>query len=251
MPFYAIFVQLPQRFQFVNLTSAERAGILLLPTSLITPVGALLAGTFSTKIPIEFILIASAAVTCIGIALLSTLPTTPHIWPGMYGYEVITGLGLGLASPPYFMLVASAVREKELSVGTGALNMVRTLGGCVAVAICSAVHREVLNHRLKHFLSPGQIANVAASSGYVARLPVDVRERIGIVFGESYNRQFRIMVAFAGANVVVAIGLALVRKRLGVFGQMPSRERAQGSLEGEVEQGGKKEGETGRITEIE
>jgi MFS family permease len=239
MPFYVIFVQLPQRFQSVNFTSAERAGILLLPTSLVTPVGALLAGTFSTKIPVEYILILSAAVVCIGIALLSTLPTTSHIWPGTYGYEIITGMGLGLASPPYFMLVASSVMEKELSAGTGALNMVRTLGGCVAVAICSAIHREVLNDRLSAFLSPKEIGSVAASSGYVARLPQDTRERIGVIFGESYNRQFRIMVTFAGLNVVVAVGLALVRKRLGVFGQMPKREGIE--VEVEVEQSSDRE----------
>jgi MFS family permease len=122
MPFYVIFVQLPQRFQAVNFTSAERAGILLLPTALMTPVGSMVAGVAAKKVPIEFILIISAALVCVGVGLLSSLPTYPNLWPGTYGYEVIVGLGLGLANPPYFMLIASSIAEKDISVGTGALS---------------------------------------------------------------------------------------------------------------------------------
>lgn len=226
MPFYVIFVQLPQRFQTVNFTSAERAGILLLPTSLVTPVGAMAAGLAAKKMPIEFVLITSAVIVCLGVGLLSSLPTYSALWPGTYGYEVITGLGLGLASPPYFMLLATSIAEKDIAVGTGALNMVRTLGGCVAVAICSALHRDFLGDRLSEFLSPSQIAAVQKSSGYIAQLPEETRNRIGHIFGSSYNRQFHIMLAFAGLNIIIAIVLAVVRKKLGIFGVMPERKEA-------------------------
>ncbi|KAF2832199.1 MFS general substrate transporter [Ophiobolus disseminans] len=223
MPFYVIFVQLPQRFQSVNFTSAERAGILLLPATLMTPVGAMAAGLAAKKVPIEIVLIASGALVCVGVGLLGSLPSYSHLWPGTYGFEIITGLGLGLSNPPYFMLVATSVAEKDMAVGTGALNMVRTLGGCVAVAICSAIHREFLSSRLSAFLSPSQIAAVQQSSGYVAHLPEETRNRIGDLFGRSYNRQFQIMLAFAGLNVIVTVILMVVRKKLGIFGVMPVR----------------------------
>ena len=223
MPFYVIFVQLPQRFQSVNFTSAERAGILLLPTSLLTPVGAMAAGLVTKKIPIEYLLIASAAFVCTGVGLLSSLPTYSHLWPGTYGYEVVTGIGLGLASPPYFMLVATSIAERDMAVGTGALNMVRTLGGCVAIAICSAIHRDFLSDRLSTFLSTAQIEAVQKSSGYIAQLPEETRNRIGEIFGRSYNRQFQIMLAFTGLNLITTIALVVVRKRMGIFGTMPVR----------------------------
>jgi MFS family permease len=223
MPFYVVFVQLPQRFQTVNFTSAQRAGILLLPATLVSPVGAMIAGLAAKRIPIEIVLILSAVVVTAGIGLLGSLPTYSHMWPGLYGYEVITGLGLGLASPPYFMLVATSVAEKDISVGTGALNMVRTLGGCVAVAICSALHREFLNDKLPELLYVDQIAAIGDSSGFVAHLPEQLRNRVGNVFGESYNKQFQIMLAFAGLNLIVTIILAIVRKKLGVFGKIPER----------------------------
>jgi hypothetical protein len=122
MPFYVIFVQLPQRFQVVNFTSAERAGILLLPATLMTPVGAMAAGLAAKKMPVEFTLIASVSLVFVGIGLLSSLPTHATLWQGTFGYEVVIGLGLGLASPPYFMLVATSIAPKDMAVGTGALS---------------------------------------------------------------------------------------------------------------------------------
>ncbi|KAL6706874.1 hypothetical protein ACN47E_005017 [Coniothyrium glycines] len=223
MPFYVCFVQLPQRFQTVNFTSAERAGILLLPATLFTPVGAMVAGLAAKRVPIEIVLIMSTSVVMVGIGLLSSLPTYAPLWPGIYGYEVIVGFGLGLASPPYFMLVSTSIAERDLAVGTGALNMMRTVGGCIAVAICSAVHREYLNDKLPELLSPQQIAAIGESSDFVAHLPEELRNDIGNIFGRSYNKQFQVMLAFAGLNVIVAVILALVRKRVGLFGVIPQR----------------------------
>lgn len=133
MPFYVIFVQLPQRFQSVNFTSAERAGILLLPATCLTPLGAMLSSLVAKKIPIEFVLTGSACVVCIGIGLLSSLPTDSKIWAGTYGYEIICGISLGLASPTYYMLIATSVAERDISVATGALSTWATIT-CLAFA---------------------------------------------------------------------------------------------------------------------
>jgi MFS family permease len=183
--FYVVFVQLPQRFQGVNFTSAERAGILLLPATVVTPVGAMASGIAVKKVPVEIVLICSIMIVCVGIGLFSSLPTYANLWPGVYGYEVITGLALGLASPPYFVLVATSIPEKDIAVGTGALTMVRTLGGCVAVAICSAIHREHLNNALSDFLSQEEISEMQTTTSFIAHLPEAVRNRVGSVSGDS------------------------------------------------------------------
>lgn len=129
MPFTVMFVQLPQRFQGVNLTSAERAGVLLLPVSLLTPVGAMLGGALVKKIPAEYILLIATAIVSVGTGLLSSLPIESDIADATYGYEIITGFGLGLASTPYYVMLYSSVEEKDVPIGTGILNMLRTLGG--------------------------------------------------------------------------------------------------------------------------
>ncbi|KAI4659503.1 uncharacterized protein J4E79_006035 [Alternaria viburni] len=236
--FYVVFVQLPQRFQGVNFTSAERAGILLLPATVVTPIGAMASGLAVKKAPVEIVLIGSTTIVCVGIGLLSSLPTYSHLWPGLYGYEIITGLALGLASPPYFVLVATSIPEKDIAVGTGALNMVRTLGGCVAVAICSAIHREHLNTGLSSFLSREEIREMQTSTSLIAHLPDAARDRVGVVFGNSYNRQFQVMLAFTGLNVIVAVILAIVRKRSGLFGLIPERKEGNEYVEAKIDQSG-------------
>ncbi|CAI6341676.1 unnamed protein product [Periconia digitata] len=223
MPFYTMFIQLPQRFQSVNFTTAERAGILLLPVTLMTPVGAVVAGVMDRWIAAEYVLILATSTISIGIGLLSSLPVDAHISNATYAYEVVTGFGLGLASPPYFIFLYTSIHERDASVGTGSLNMVRTLGGAVAVAICTALHHSLLQTGLADFLSPEQISSVKESNGLVSSLPAESRLRLGRVFGSSYKKQLQVVLGLSLLNCVVAIIIAGIRKRAGTFGKRPVR----------------------------
>jgi hypothetical protein len=84
---------------------------------------------------------------------------------------------------------------------------------------------------------------VLSSSSLIAQLPENVRDRIGIVFGNSYNRQFQVMIGFAGLNVFVAIILAVVRRRSGVFGITPERKEGNEFMEAAGERPREKEDE--------
>jgi hypothetical protein len=95
-----------------------------------------------------------------------------------------------------------------------------------------------LTKELSSFLSSTQIAAVLRSSGFIAQLPSNTRNRIGESFGSGYNKQFQIMLAFTGLNIIITVILVFVRKRLGIFGTMPVRkdgnefnERAEGKSE--------------------
>jgi MFS family permease len=242
MPFYVVFVQLPQRFQTVNFTSAERAGILLLPCTMVSPVGAMAAGIAVKKIAAEYIFILAAAMVCVGTGLMSSLPTYSHLWTGIYGYEIIVGLGMGLAAPPSYILLQASIAEKDVSVGTGALNMMRTLGGCVAVAICTAVHREYTSVRLTAYLSPEQIKAVQTSSAALRQIPDTTKNEVARVFGGSYNRQFLIMLAFAVLNLFVTVLLAIVRKKKGIFGTLPERKEENEFFEATDQVGNEEKG---------
>jgi len=224
MPFYSAVVLLPQRFQTTNRLTAERAGILLLPLTLLTPVGAMLGGVLTNKkVASEYVLLLGTSMVCIGIGLLSSLPVSTPFPTTAYGYEILTGFGLGLASPPYFVMLYTAVDEKDASVGTGALNMARTLGGCIAVSLTAALHHSYLPTHLSTFLTPSEIAAVEKNSTTIATLPLSTQRHITETFGKSYNRQFQVMLGFACLNFVVAIVLAIVRKKKGIFGKVPVR----------------------------
>lgn len=220
--FYSCIIELPQRFQSVNGTSAARAGILLLALTLITPVGAMISGLVMGRyIPAEYIMIIANIIILIGVALLSTLPVHHPIPQAEFGYEVIMGAGLGLASPPPFLILKTSVAGKDIASATGALNMFRTLGGCIGVAICSALLHSSLRSELPTFLSPTQVFALDSSIASLASLPPETAARVSTIFGRSYNKQFRVLIAFAAANVVVAVLLAFARKRSGTFGLPP------------------------------
>lgn len=229
MPMYVAFIQLPQRFQSVNFTSAERAGILLLPVSLLTPLGATVFGILfgkkimGTPIATEYLLLLSTVILSIGIGLLSSLPIDSHISNASYGYEIIVGFGIGFAGAPYFPLLYTCVEEKDVAVAIGIMNMLRTLGGAIAVAICSALHHSMLQKKLAGFLDPMQITAVEQSVASIAQLPEEQRTMLGRVFGQSYNRQFQVTLAFSLLNVLVVVTLIVTRKRQGIFGVIPTR----------------------------
>lgn len=54
----------------------------------------------------------------------------------------------------------------------------------------------------------------------------------------SDNRQFQVMLAFTGLNIIVAVILAIVRKRSGLFGLIPERKEGNEYTEAKIDQSG-------------
>ncbi|KAF2499849.1 MFS general substrate transporter [Lophium mytilinum] len=220
---YVAIIELPQRFQAVNGTSASRAGILILALTLFAPVGALTGGALMHKfIAAEYLIIIANVFIVVGIGLVSSLPTTHAFADATFGYEIILGFGVGLSSPPYYFLLATTVDKED--IGTGSLNMFRTLGGTIGVAICSALLHDTLHTDLPAFLSPAETKALDDSIASLNILSPDKRIRVGKIYGQSYNKQFQVLIAFAGANLLTGLMLVWVRKRDGTFNTMPAME---------------------------
>ncbi|KGO66576.1 Major facilitator superfamily domain, general substrate transporter [Penicillium italicum] len=115
--FYAAIILLPQRFQAVNGISAERAGINLLPFTIVSPLFSALCGLLLAKYqkiigPVLFI---SSVFTTVGIAMLGTLSSdTSGLEPKVYGFELILAIGLGLMMPPIFFLIKVEYDDSDL-----------------------------------------------------------------------------------------------------------------------------------------
>lgn len=95
----------------------------------------------------------------------------------------------------------------------GVTNTARTLGGCVAVAICSAILHADLKSHLKSFLSPSQIVAVLSSTSSGTNLTDLDKIKLQRVYGTSYNNQFRALLAFAGLNLLATAVLLFERHR--------------------------------------
>ena len=116
--FYAAIILLPQRFQAVAGISAMRAGITLLPFTLVSPVCSVVCGVILSRKPpsAEFLLLFGSAVTVVGIVLLGDISTAlaVHIPPAVYGYEVILGVGIGFMMTPMLMIVKIQCADADL-----------------------------------------------------------------------------------------------------------------------------------------
>ncbi|KAL9107656.1 MAG: hypothetical protein Q9227_007463 [Pyrenula ochraceoflavens] len=205
--FYVSIIQIPQRFQVVNSVSAERAGILMLPFTLMTPTFGSIAGWLGGKFPNHsaYIVAAGSVFTLVGIALLGTLPTGKAIPNEQYGYQVLLGIGQGLALPPIVLILRLEVIKGDLAAALGSNNLLRTLGGCLGLAISGAIERSRLSSSLSKFLDPSQVAQITksgvtaaqASSPLLASLPADQVAEITRAYGKGYNDAFLVMIAFS------------------------------------------------------
>ncbi|KAH8426658.1 uncharacterized protein LDX57_004392 [Aspergillus melleus] len=106
------------------------------------------------------------------------------------------------------------------------MNMLRAMGGCIGLAICAAMLSSELNSVLPTILSP-QLVGVAKESlregnGLNASDLALVRQ----VYGKGYDRGYQVMIAFAGANVVVAGLLVLITYRRGGVDKLAEAARA-------------------------
>ncbi|KAF5535779.1 major facilitator superfamily domain-containing protein [Fusarium napiforme] len=214
--FYAAIILLPQRFQSVNGLSAPSAGLKMLAFTLVSPVFSMACGVALSKRPrvVYILLFTGAALTTVGMGLLSSLPDSGPVSNAVYGYQVILGVGLGLMMPSLIFLLKVEFGDENLAAVMGANNTVRTLGGCVALAVCSTVLHTDLNRQLATFLTPKQIAAVLSSSAAIDGLSDLEALQVRKAYGISYDTQCRALLAFAGLGVVAASGLWLTSKKL-------------------------------------
>ncbi|KAI1454901.1 putative MFS multidrug transporter [Annulohypoxylon moriforme] len=206
--FYVPVIQIPQRFQYVNGQTATRAGILLLPLTLVSPTTALVAGSLvgRHRLWAPGLTILGGCLNLVGITLMSTLTVDNAVPGAQFGYQVIIGMSLGLMTPTLLYILKVEVPEKQMAGAMGVGNMGRTLGGCIGLAICGSLLQSELNKELPKFLTPQQIQAISASSGSASEvLTPEQLIRVGRVYGDGFDLEFKGLIAFAGLSVITAV----------------------------------------------
>lgn len=111
-----VIVSLPQRFQAVNDASALGAGVRLIPYSLVAALGSAVANVLCSRkhIPPIYFLLFGGILHVIGLACLSTLPTTGEYPAAGYGYEVLAGAGVGITFGILILTTPFVVEARDL-----------------------------------------------------------------------------------------------------------------------------------------
>ena len=115
----AALINIPQRFQTVNMTTATGAGIRMFPLLLLSPVATIFAGFMVSKlrVPPLYILFLGGSLQTIGVGLFSSLDSSTSISSAQYGYQAIMGLGFGFNLSTILMMVPLVVTERDQGMG--------------------------------------------------------------------------------------------------------------------------------------
>lgn len=108
-------VQIPQRYQLVYGLSPLDAGVRLVPFSIFTAVGTMVASGVAgkLKVPPIFLIIFGACLQIVGFALLGTLPLSLELPSQMYGFEVLAAFGSGMSYIMTYLLIPYTAESRD------------------------------------------------------------------------------------------------------------------------------------------
>lgn len=113
----AALINIPQRFQVVNGTTAIDAGIRMLPLLLCSPFATILSSLIISRLKVAplYILLGGCSLQAIGVGLFSSLNSSDlNIPPSQYGFQVIMGFGFGFNLSTVLMMVPLVVKQKDM-----------------------------------------------------------------------------------------------------------------------------------------
>ncbi|KAI1409862.1 major facilitator superfamily domain-containing protein [Hypoxylon sp. FL1857] len=205
---------LPVFFQAVLLYSPRRAGVALLPISLLGIPGSMLGAMALTRWgrykPIHIL---AFAIQTIGMGLftLQWEETTVAQWAV---FQCIVALGGGMVFSTLLPAFQAFIHERDLAACTAAWYFIRLFGHVWGVAIPAAV----FNNRIDQLLTDGAISDPsvarllsaggayqAASAEFVEQFPSAVQGEVRAVYRIAIQRVFQIGTVFSGVAFLLSL----------------------------------------------
>src|SRR4030081_1990587 len=146
--------------------SAIKAGLTLLPMSLVSMFLAPVAGRLSDRIGGKYILLFGLAMFAAGMAIIDWRASIDSTWLTFLLGSLVAGIGLGFTFAPLATVAMRNMNPRGAGPAPGLLNTTRQLGGAIGSAIVGAV----LQNRLAVSLHDQAVR-------YAAQLPPQVADQ--------------------------------------------------------------------------
>jgi EmrB/QacA subfamily drug resistance transporter len=203
---------LPVYFQGVLHSSAQRAGVQLLPTILVLIPFAAVGGGIMSKIgryrPLHH---AGFALMTAGTGLLALLDEDSNTGSWV-GYQILGSAGAGIIIPTLLPAVLAPLTEADTALATATWAFLRSFGQVWGTAIAAAVFNnrfDQLSGRIADATIRDQVghgrAYQYATAAFVRLLPPDTRSQFVAVLRESLQRTWHVAIAFAALGFVLVI----------------------------------------------
>lgn len=144
--YYSLVYYLAVYYQSVKGFSALDAGVRMLPLSISTSICASGTGALITALGYYTpFMIVCMALFAAGAGSLTTLTVMTDYWRG-FGFQILTGLGVGIGFEAGIIVAQKAVPPRSISVAISVVSFAMTLGGTIFLSVSQAV----FNHGMLH-----------------------------------------------------------------------------------------------------
>lgn len=201
---FGAILYLPLFAQDVLGRSATNSGVILTPMVFTLMVVSLSAGQFiSRRGRYKGFAVAGTAIVTAGILWLGTMGTSTTNGQ-LVLHMIVLGAGLGISMPIFNLVVQNAFEHAKLGVVTASVQLSRSIGATVGVAVMGTI----LNNRLAHNLaSSGQVISASQLSSLNSK---SVTPAIKTALSNSITDVFLI----SGVVVSIAFFAALFLKEI-------------------------------------
>jgi MFS family permease len=197
---------LPYYFQAIKGTSAAQSGIRILPYLVAMTGITLVTGPIISRVGyyVPFLWV-GASFTTIGSGLLFTLKVNSGAGPWI-GYQIIAGLGVGIAVQIPFIAVQVVLPKNDMPSGSGLLGFFNALGGALSISIAQNIFASTLAKRLEQLPNIDAAAVIAAGAANITSAISE--NQIGVV-REAYDyalmRAFILPIAVGGGAFAASL----------------------------------------------
>jgi len=202
--FVATFL-LPLDFQFLDGYDAETSGLLVMPFLVSSTAGAYLAGLTTRRLgKSKMIILVGLGGGATGFMLLATGGAHTQMVLIM-AESIVLGIGIGMCMPTAIVVVQNAVERRDIGSATGALLVLRSMGGAFGTTVAGSL----LTMRFRYALRVAGIhpmvdlGSLSQGASAFAGLPTNARQIAmrGLTSG--------FMLAYLATGVLLVVALLL------------------------------------------
>ncbi|ORY05713.1 major facilitator superfamily domain-containing protein [Clohesyomyces aquaticus] len=209
VPYIVTIIDLPARFQTVADVSPFGAGVRLIPFNLLIAVGSVLVNVIAakTRVPAIALLSVGSILQMVGVSLTSSIDNATSVPSAIYGYQVITGLGIGFIFGLCLVLPPMVIKNQDTALCAGAVMQFRVFGSALDLAVASTVFNNYITSHLRGIVTEEQLHLLLRSTEFVADLPQPMRLKVVGVLVRGYNARMRTMIGFSAAQFIAILML--------------------------------------------
>jgi hypothetical protein len=211
--YYSLVYYLAVYYQSVKGYSALDAGIRILPLSISASISATGTGALITALSYYTpFMIVCMALFAAGAGSLTTLTVSTNYWHG-FGFQILTGLGVGIGFEGGMIVAQKSVPSPSISIAISVVSFAMTLGGTIFLSVSQAVFNHGMLRGVVE-LAPqidGQVLlNSGATDLHALLTSMGQGQSVGAVlraYAEGTRGVFWLVMACATTAFIAACGL--------------------------------------------